>query len=799
MSLVKAFFVQLVGLSLIFPAIDGTGFAGTGIGRHIPDVSVRFHLDEETALDEGNVGKPYEHTFQAEGGLAPFRWKVVLGNLPPGVILESDGKLSGTPTQAQQSPYRFVVEVADSSQPPQTFAQAFSLTIKAAPLRIKTNAGMGILSQSGQPQGAVVTANRRAPSAPPPTAALSIAVASNGLSAVTGGGSSFSGLSSPASSSPSIAQPASPPASCSDGKVVICGRLRPASIDQSLALIQSLPSMASLLEAVEARRIAEIRRIKANQANQAAQQASADASLREVAAAATKSANLAEIAAVFAESEATRIRCDAGYTDPQETRYLVGLWERIADSRFDHDCSNGGSVANGAQKAAVAALLQWLLRVKYDSSSPRKTEEIRKAFGHGEFTKVSDETIRKQIKMLSQYLGNVAVTLEWKDGEDGKRQSTMADKDGNFKFEIAVAAQSIDYTISTDADNGHTRVEGRAAKGTCTKVNLSIEDRPVSLLVRSVIGRQQAAATSTQPEWRLFFDFFIRSSFPMRQKIDPDFGESVQLWSALRVASAPQPSNISIKDTAANFKTDVGKLKLNEVAQVFDYLGGVEWRIPGFANKSLLPSFAGDTKQKFSLSFIASYGFVTVPETSQSARVYQLPANTDFLQRKLARPAADFAGKEFIAFVDEDRDRFFRQYYAGFRAQTFFFNRHDVPMQRFPAQFDIQFGQNEYVTGGRLHGTVLRFDGYFPLPFSKVKFVSMFGTAIMRPVRAKTDIEPLLLKPILVSEEKNVFDTSKIFDPKTLVIGTKHFNRDYYKFGVGVDLISAVQSIFSLK
>jgi hypothetical protein len=172
---------------------------------------------------------------------------------------------------------------------------------------------------------------------------------------------------------------------------------------------------------------------------------------------------------------------------------------------------------------------------------------------------------------------------------------------------------------------------------------------------------------------------------------------------------------------------------------------------------------------------------------------------TDCRPGNASDTAADLQGKEFVAFVEEDRDRFFRQYYVGLRAQTFFFNRHNVPIQRFPAQFDIQWGQNEYVTSGRLYGSVLRFDGYFPLPYEKARFINLFGTAFMRPVRGKTDIEPLALKPVFTAENNGVFDTSKVFDPKTLVLGVQRFNRDYYKVGVGVDLIPFFQSLINLK
>lgn len=89
-------------------------------------------------LPEGKVGQPYDYQLQAEGGLAPLTWRVVNGELPPGLTLDADGKLNGIPTTPRREAYQLVIEVADSSQPPQRLAQPFLLTVQAAPLRLVT-------------------------------------------------------------------------------------------------------------------------------------------------------------------------------------------------------------------------------------------------------------------------------------------------------------------------------------------------------------------------------------------------------------------------------------------------------------------------------------------------------------------------------------------------------------------------------------------------------------------------------------------------------------------------------------
>lgn len=88
------------------------------------------------SLPSGKVGQNYEYQLRTEGGLPPFTWKVVGGELPLGITLEAGGKLKGIPTTPRREAYGFVIEVSDSSQPPQGFAQPFLLMIQAAPLRM---------------------------------------------------------------------------------------------------------------------------------------------------------------------------------------------------------------------------------------------------------------------------------------------------------------------------------------------------------------------------------------------------------------------------------------------------------------------------------------------------------------------------------------------------------------------------------------------------------------------------------------------------------------------------------------
>jgi hypothetical protein len=63
------------------------------------------------SLPNGRVGDEYSFTLEVEGDADEFR--VVSGNLPPGIQLVDSGVLIGTPTLA--GTYTFTIEVFDLS------------------------------------------------------------------------------------------------------------------------------------------------------------------------------------------------------------------------------------------------------------------------------------------------------------------------------------------------------------------------------------------------------------------------------------------------------------------------------------------------------------------------------------------------------------------------------------------------------------------------------------------------------------------------------------------------------------
>ncbi len=80
-------------------------------------------------LPAGTNGTPYAQTFSATGGSAPYSWNVTSGALPAGLVLSTNGNLTGTPTT--NGSFNFTVQVTDATNA--TSAAAFALMVSAPP------------------------------------------------------------------------------------------------------------------------------------------------------------------------------------------------------------------------------------------------------------------------------------------------------------------------------------------------------------------------------------------------------------------------------------------------------------------------------------------------------------------------------------------------------------------------------------------------------------------------------------------------------------------------------------------
>ncbi len=115
-------------------------------------LALRF-TDESFITPVGVTGQPYQHKFDGAAGCGPdpnvpgsglpYQFRVLGGTLPPGLVLDKNGLLHGTPTQPGE--YSFWVELSDENPPsaswcvPKTAEREFTVKIISG-LNIKQNA-----------------------------------------------------------------------------------------------------------------------------------------------------------------------------------------------------------------------------------------------------------------------------------------------------------------------------------------------------------------------------------------------------------------------------------------------------------------------------------------------------------------------------------------------------------------------------------------------------------------------------------------------------------------------------------
>jgi hypothetical protein len=109
--------------------------------------AIRF-TDDDFDMPTGIVGQPYSKQFNGAGGCGPalpYQYRILSGELPPGISLSKSGLFNGVPTQAGN--WSFWVELSDQNPPtadwcrPATSQREFTITVidgrNPTPIRIQ--------------------------------------------------------------------------------------------------------------------------------------------------------------------------------------------------------------------------------------------------------------------------------------------------------------------------------------------------------------------------------------------------------------------------------------------------------------------------------------------------------------------------------------------------------------------------------------------------------------------------------------------------------------------------------------
>ncbi len=317
---------------------------------------------------------------------------------------------------------------------------------------------------------------------------------------------------------------------------------------------------------------------------------------------------------------------------------------------------------------------------------------------------------------------------------------------------------------------------------------------PGTSITRSVVGIEQAGGSSANGDQKLFLDVFHSYALPFGKsgaQTEPGW----RWWANIRIASYPQQIGTTVGQLATGFANQLNRTPVNQLAQFGEFRTGVERRVADFQG-TLVPSPA-QASEKTSLGFFVYFGSLgSLSSPAATAQVFQAPPDgtpqsaafqTAFPAAKY--PALGLPTTQYIAFTTPARDRFFRQYGAGFRLTTRFFDSSGAALPG-TATLSVSFGQNEFVTGGMLRGIVGTFEAFYPIPLgSRTKGAAvfyLFGRTDLRLGGPAAFSTPLALIPAPLVPATN---------PNVAIIALPS-NRDVYTIGIGID---AVQLILSFK
>jgi len=296
---------------------------------------------------------------------------------------------------------------------------------------------------------------------------------------------------------------------------------------------------------------------------------------------------------------------------------------------------------------------------------------------------------------------------------------------------------------------------------------------------RAVLGFHQAGASSAESTQNYFFDFYIMRGLGNHAKV---YDSRVNVWGNVRIASSPQQVDSSVANFVANFSTNAGSLKVNELAQSGEFLTGLGLRLKNWQQ--------GDRIRMLeTVGFWGANGAFAEPGTR--SQIYKVPGvgtpQRGIFERNFGEDIRRLTGgaiPEHIGFVPPDRERFYRQYGFGMRLSTFELARPYSP----PATYMFTLGRDQLSTEGVFKDVVARADVFYPLPVGKqdgrFKFVFLFGTANLRLTKPKP-LDVIALEPAGTNVQ--------LFSP-TVAVVSRPSSRDTYRIGMGIDFVNLLNS-----
>jgi hypothetical protein len=150
--------------------------------------------------------------------------------------------------------------------------------------------------------------------------------------------------------------------------------------------------------------------------------------------------------------------------------------------------------------------------------------------------------------------------------------------------------------------------------------------------LRTIVGFEQSGVSAAASKQDFFFDLLYDR--PLGFQIDTDLGPALRSWGNLRISSVPQQINSGVAQFAADFAQKVGEVKVNQVAQSFEFLGGIQYRLfaPGTDPKDEKDEkyFGGPDatiRHRVSINAILGGGLITPLSPQDSVQIFKVPSN----------------------------------------------------------------------------------------------------------------------------------------------------------------------------
>ncbi|RXS93816.1 hypothetical protein [Silvibacterium dinghuense] len=333
--------------------------------------------------------------------------------------------------------------------------------------------------------------------------------------------------------------------------------------------------------------------------------------------------------------------------------------------------------------------------------------------------------------------------------------------------------------------------------------------RQMPPLLLTAVGVDVEGASSTSPGAK----FLANSSLdePLTARLGANAMQNIRdahvfIGGSLRISGMAQPGTLSASAfSSAGYYASAVNATPDKIVQSWEGVGNVsvklfggDLRIGTFdSGKAPYPYYPRYTYTTLSLLFSGGFNsplsasqasppvyYATTQIQNQYPSSFPTGSNCAYDTTKAVWPC-------YVAFIPDDRTRFYRHYEAGLRLKLYGEDFEHSKL-RYPGTLDVAFGQNEYVTGGKMHGLVLHMGGVipFPLPIPKFDALYAFGaldSELNGPMTSctqnNTPCQQLILVPVPASS------SITYLSPNVVNIPTAEPNRDRYRFGFGIDIL----------